>query len=171
MPSEASTAGPRAVPGQFPRALVSEAIGTAFLVAAVVGSGIMAESLAGGITGLALLANAIATGAMLVVLILAFGPLSGAHFNPAVTLAFFLRREISAGTGLAYVVVQITAGIAGTLLAHAMFDLELLQWGTHSRAGLGQWIGEIVAKPSLNVIFGDGKALSLKEWGYDHFAA
>lgn len=149
MPSEAGASGVRTVEGQFARALVGEAIGTAFLVATVIGSGIMAESLSAGNTGLALLANSIATGAILVVLILSVGPVSGAHFNPAVTLAFLLRREISARTGLAYAVVQIAAGIAGTLLAHAMFDLELVQWGTHSRSGIGQWIGEIVATFAL----------------------
>jgi glycerol uptake facilitator-like aquaporin len=149
MPSEGTPSARRMNDGRLARALISEALGTAFLVAAVIGSGIMAESLAAGNTALALLANAIATGAILVVLILSFGPVSGAHFNPAVTLAFLVRRDISARTGLAYAAVQIAAGIGGTVLAHAMFDQELFQWGSHARTGIGQWIGEITATFAL----------------------
>ncbi len=129
----------------FRRRLVAEALGTFFLLATVVGSGIMGESLAGGNTAIALLGNTIATGAILVVLILIFGPVSGAHFNPAVTLAFALRREIGWGEGGVYVAVQIAAGIAGAVVAHLMFDLPLLQSSTHVRTGMGQWTGEIVA--------------------------
>ncbi|MEQ8736910.1 MAG: MIP/aquaporin family protein [Rhodospirillaceae bacterium] len=125
--------------------LVAEALGTALLLATVVGSGIMADSLSGGNDGLALLANAIATGAILVVLILIFGPVSGAHFNPAVTFVFFLRKEISAADAGLYVVVQIMAALSGVLLAHAMFDLSLLQTSTKVRTGSSQWLSEGVA--------------------------
>lgn len=129
----------------FGRRLVAEALGTFFLLATVVGSGIMGESLAGGNSAIALLGNTIATGAILAVLILIFGPISGAHFNPAVTLAFALRREISWGQGGVYVLVQIGAAIAGAVVAHLMFDQSLIQSSTHVRTGPGQWTGEIVA--------------------------
>ena len=122
--------------------LAAEALGTALLLATVVGSGIMGESLAGGNVAIALLGNTIATGAILVVLILIFGPVSGAHFNPAVTLAFYMRREIGGLEALAFVGVQSVAGIAGVLLAHGMFDLAILQTGVKVRAGGGQWLGE-----------------------------
>jgi glycerol uptake facilitator-like aquaporin len=125
--------------------LAAEALGTALLLATVVGSGIMADSLSGGNDGLALLANAIATGAILVVLILIFGPVSGAHFNPAVTFVFFLRKEISATDAGLYVGVQILAALAGVILAHAMFDLSLLQSSTKIRTGGSQWLSEGVA--------------------------
>ncbi len=127
------------------RQLGSEFIGTLLLVATVVGSGIMAEQLAGGNVALALLGNTIPTGAILVVLILVFGPVSGAHFNPAVTLAFLLRRDIDLKTALLYWPTQIAGGILGTLLAHLMFELPLLQDSTHLRHGTGQWVAEIVA--------------------------
>jgi len=126
------------------RRLVAEALGTAMLVAAVVGSGIMADRLTDDVA-LALLGNTIPTGAMLVVLITILGPISGAHFNPAVTLVFALRREIQTKAAIAYVIAQITGGIAGTLLAHAMFDLPILQISQTVRAGSGQWIAELVA--------------------------
>lgn len=129
----------------FGRRLVAEALGTFFLLATVVGSGIMGESLASGNSAIALLGNTIATGAILAVLILIFGPISGAHFNPAVTLAFALRREISWGQGGVYVLVQIGAAIAGAVVAHLMFDQSLIQSSTHVRTGPGQWTGEIVA--------------------------
>ncbi|MBK1634022.1 aquaporin family protein [Thiohalocapsa halophila] len=125
--------------------LAAEFIGTAGLLAVVVGSGIMGETLAGGNTAIALLANALATGAILVVLITAFGPLSGAHFNPAVTLAFLLRREIAPRVGAYYVVVQVLGGIVGTLAAHVMFDLPLLQIAETTRTGFAQWFSEAVA--------------------------
>jgi glycerol uptake facilitator-like aquaporin len=126
------------------RRLVAEALGTAMLVTAVVGSGIMADRLTDDVA-LSLLGNTIPTGAMLVVLITILGPISGAHFNPAVTLVFALRREIEAGTGLAYVVAQILGGLAGTFLAHAMFELPILQVSETVRTGSGQWIAELVA--------------------------
>ena len=129
----------------LPRRLVAEALGTAFLLATVVGSGIMAERLAGGNVALALLGNTLPTGAILVVLILIFGPVSGAHFNPAVTLAFLLRRELSPGEGLAYVGAQIPGALAGTWCAHLMFDLPILMLGATARSGVGQWAGEAVA--------------------------
>ncbi|CAN7740309.1 aquaporin [Mesorhizobium caraganae] len=126
------------------RRLVAEALGTAMLVAAVVGSGIMADRLTDDVA-LSLLGNTIPTGAMLVVLITILGPISGAHFNPAVTLVFALRREIQTKAAIAYVIAQITGGIAGTFLAHAMFDLPILQISQTVRAGSGQWIAELVA--------------------------
>jgi glycerol uptake facilitator-like aquaporin len=129
----------------FGRRLVAEALGTFFLLATVVGSGIMGESLAGGNAAIALLGNTIATGAILAVLILIFGPISGAHFNPAVTLAFALRREIGWGQGSVYVLVQICAAVAGALVAHLMFDQSLIQSSTNVRSGPGQWTGEVVA--------------------------
>ena len=126
------------------RRLVAEALGTAMLVAAVVGSGIMADRLTDDVA-LSLLGNTIPTGAMLVVLITILGPISGAHFNPAVTLVFALRREIQTKAAIAYVIAQITGGIAGTFLAHAMFDLPILQISQTVRAGSGQWFAEIAA--------------------------
>ena len=127
------------------RRLVAEALGTAGLLATVVGSGIMGETLAGGNVAIALLANAIATGAILVVLILVFGPVSGAHFNPAVTLAFALRREISVADAGLYVCMQVAGGILGVLAAHAMFDLAILQTSATARTGMPQWFAETVA--------------------------
>lgn len=138
-----------------PRRLMAEALGTLFLLVAVVGSGIMAEALSGGNTGVALLANAIATGVALYVLITILGPISGAHFNPAVTLAFALRREIPVPEALAYVATQIIGGIAGVWLAHAMFDLAILQTSTTARTGTSQWIAEVTATFGLLLtIFG-----------------
>ena len=131
--------------GGMARQLAAEFIGTLFLLAAVVGSGIMGEALAGGNDAIALLGNTAATGAMLAVLITVFGPLSGAHFNPAVTLAFVLRREIAGGLAAAYVIAQVLGGLAGMVLAHAMFDLDLLQSATKARTGAGQWLAEGVA--------------------------
>jgi len=128
----------------LPRRLVAEALGTALLVATVVGSGVMADRLTHD-TALALLGNTIPTGAILVVLITILGPISGAHFNPAVTAVFALRRDIEANAAVAYVLVQIVGGIAGTFLAHAMFELPLLQVSQHMRTGNGQWVAEIVA--------------------------
>ena len=127
------------------RRLAAEALGTAALLATVVGSGIMGESLAGGNVAIALLGNTIPTGAILVVLIMGLGPISGAHFNPAVTLAFLVRGEIGAGMAAAYVAVQIAGGLAGMLAAHAMFDLSLLQVSVHGRTGAAQWFSEWVA--------------------------
>ncbi len=127
------------------RRLAAEAIGTAGLLAVVVGSGIMGESLAGGNVAIALLGNTIATGAILVVLILSFGPVSGAHFNPAVTLAFLMRREIAPGVALLYVLTQIVGGLTGALAAHAMFELPLIQISETARSGPAQWFAEWVA--------------------------
>jgi len=127
------------------RKLFAEWLGTLFLLAVVVGSGIMAERLAGGNVAIALLGNTIPTGAILVVLILIFGPISGAHFNPAVTLAFAIRKEISPSDSVLYVGVQILGGLAGVIIAHAMFDNPLIDPSTTARTGTGQWIGEFVA--------------------------
>ena len=127
------------------RLAATEATATAFLLIAVVGSGIMAERLSGGNVGLALLANAIATGGALVALILAFAATSGAHMNPAVTLWSALTNGLSWRAVPAYIAAQIGGALAGVWLAHLMFELPLWQLGTHVRTGAGQWLGEIVA--------------------------
>ena len=129
----------------LPRRLVAEGLGTAFLLAIVVGSGIMGDRLSGGNVAIALLANAVATGAGLSVLILIFGPLSGAHFNPAVTLAFLLRREIGVAESVAYVLVQVLAAALGVMVAHVMFAEPVIQASTTLRSGGAQWTAEIVA--------------------------
>jgi glycerol uptake facilitator-like aquaporin len=139
----------------LPRRLVAEGLGTALLVATVVGSGIMAERLSGGNQAIALLGNTIPTGAILVVIITILGPISGAHFNPAVTLVFAIRgttpwREVGP-----YILVQCLCGIAGTVLAHLMFDLAPLSIGTTVRSGPAQWLAEAVATFTLILtIFG-----------------
>src|ERR1700682_3398357 len=122
----------------LPRRLAAEALGTALLVATVVGSGIMAETLTKDVA-LALLGNTLPTGAILVVLITILGPISGAHFNPAVTLVFALMREVTAREALLYVAVQVVCGIAGTIMAHAMFGLPLLDASMKMRTGGAQW--------------------------------
>ncbi|MGI9480361.1 MAG: MIP/aquaporin family protein [Hyphomicrobiaceae bacterium] len=127
------------------RRLMAEWLGTFSLLATVVGSGIMAERLAGGNVAIALLGNTIPTGAILVVLITVFGPISGAHFNPAVTLSFALRKEIEPKDAGLYVVAQIFGGIVGVFAAHVMFDNPLIDPSTTSRTGIGQWVGEFVA--------------------------
>jgi glycerol uptake facilitator-like aquaporin len=127
------------------RRLAAEGLGTAFLLMAVVGSGVMAERLAGGNVALALLANTLATGAALVVLIAIFGPISGAHFNPAVTLYFVLRRELAPATGAAYVATQLACAILGVYAAHAMFAMPLAEVSTRLRDGPSQWLSEFVA--------------------------
>ena len=132
------------MPGASKR-LAAEGLGTLLLLAIVVGSGIMGDQLSAGNTAVALLANSLATGAGLVVLITIFGPASGAHFNPAVTLAFFMRKEIAPGMALSYVAAQIVGGVLGVWLAHAMFDLTLIQSGSTARGGAGQTIGETTA--------------------------
>jgi glycerol uptake facilitator-like aquaporin len=127
------------------RALPAEFLGTMLLLATVVGSGIMAVNLSQGNDAIALLANAAATAGALYVLIVLFGPISGAHFNPAVTLAMRLRGDIDTRTALAYVAVQIVGAVIGVLLAHAMFALPLIQPGIHVRTGGAQWLSESVA--------------------------
>ena len=130
-------------------ALLAEALGTAILVATVVGSGIMAERLAGGNQAIALLGNTIPTGAILVVIITILGPISGAHFNPAVTLVFAGRGEFPWSEVAPYVVVQCLGGICGTVIAHLMFDLAPLAIGTTARSGPSQWFAEAVATFTL----------------------
>jgi glycerol uptake facilitator-like aquaporin len=133
----------------------SECLGTAFLLAAVVGSGIMAQKLSGGNGALALLCNTLPTGAILVVLILTFGPLSGAHFNPAVSLAFSLRGEMPWSTAALYIAAQVVGGIVGVWVAHLMFELPLWQLSITVREGPGQWLAEAVATFGLLLtIFG-----------------
>ena len=127
------------------RRLTAEFIGTLLLLTTVVGSGIMGDQLADGNDAIALLANSIATGAILVVLILMFGPLSGGHFNPAVTLAFLLKGDIAIKDAVLYWLVQIVGGILGVWLAHGMFEQALLQTSHNPRTGSGQWLAEIVA--------------------------
>lgn len=129
----------------FPRRVAAEAIGSAFLLATVIGSGIMAERLSDGNVALALLGNTLATGAILIVLVLALAPISGAHFNPAVSLVFVLRRELTLRLGLLYSAAQIVGAIAGVVIAHAMFDEPLLQLATKARTGPAQWLAEFVA--------------------------
>jgi glycerol uptake facilitator-like aquaporin len=127
------------------RRLAAEALGTFFLVMAVVGSGVMAETLAGGNVALALLCNTLATAAVLVVIITIFISISGAHFNPAVTLVMSLRGAIARGPALAYVAVQIVGGCLGAIAAHLMFGLEPVQLSGTARNGFGQWLGEFIA--------------------------
>lgn len=134
---------------------IAECLGTAFLLAAVVGSGIMAAKLAGGSGALALLCNTLPTGAILVVLILIFGPVSGAHFNPAVSIAQALRRELPLNVAAIYIAAQIAGGIIGVLAAHAMFEIPLWQVSMTVRTGPGQWFAEFVATFGLLLtIFG-----------------
>jgi len=133
-----------------PQRLAAEALGTGMLVAGVVGSGIMAERLTDD-AALALLANTIPTGAILFVLITILGPISGAHFNPAVTLVAALQRSLSPALACAYVLAQICGGVAGTILAHLMFDAPLLVLGDHVRSGGSQWLSEGVATFGLVV--------------------
>ena len=139
--------------------LLAEALGTAFLLIGVVGSGIMGAALADGNVAIALLANAVATGCILYVIITTLGPISGAHFNPAVTLAFWLRDEITSRDAVPYVIVQIGGGILGVWAAHVMFDLSILQVSTTDRTGISQWFSEVLATFGLLfVIFGGLKS-------------
>lgn len=124
--------------------IAAELVGTLFLLAGVVGSGVMADNLADN-DAVALIGNTLATGAILAVLITVFAPISGAHFNPAVTLAFLLRREITARLGAVYVAAQLVGGLAGVALAHLMFELDVLQFSGKERSGSGQWLAEGVA--------------------------
>jgi glycerol uptake facilitator-like aquaporin len=125
--------------------LAAEATGSFFLFAAVIGSGIMSEELAGGNVAVALLANTIATGAILFVLITMFGPISGAHFNPAVSLVMAALGDLPWRDAAPYILVQLLGGLLGALAAHLMFDLPIWQYSLKSRTGLGQWVGEAVA--------------------------
>ncbi|MGB0689572.1 MAG: MIP/aquaporin family protein [Candidatus Puniceispirillum sp.] len=137
------------------RRLVAEWLGTLMLLATVIGSGIMAERLAGGNVALALLGNTIATGAILVVLITVFAPVSGAHFNPAVTLAFAIRKDITASMALLYIAFQIFGALCGAMLAHFMFEVSLIQISQNVRSGPAQLGSEAVATFGLvMVIFG-----------------
>ncbi len=133
----------------LPRRLGSEAIGSALLFATVIGSGIMAERLAGGNVAVALLGNTMATAAMLFVLITIFGPVSGAQFNPAVTLVFAARRELSWRDAGLYVLAQLAGGFIGVLAAHGMFEVPLFEIGVKPRTGPGQWLGEAIATFAL----------------------
>ena len=139
----------------LPRRLTAEALGTAILLATVVGSGIMAEKLAGGNIAIALLGNTIPTGAILVVLILVFGPLSGAHFNPAVSLAFAAKGELAWQDCASFIIAQVFGAFIGVWAAHLMFDLPVLQVSSHIRSGWGQWFSEGIATFGLLLtIFG-----------------
>ncbi len=137
------------------RRLMAEAMGTAFLLATVVGSGIMGERLAGGNEALALLGNTLPTGAILVVLILVFGPSSGAHFNPVVSIASGLDGSLCWRDVVLYIAIQVVGAVIGVLIAHAMFDLPILQTSVKSRNGIGQWLAEFIATFGLMLtIFG-----------------
>lgn len=131
------------------RQAAAELVGTAFLLAAVVGSGIMGERLSAGNDAIALLANSLATGLALAALIVAFAPRSGAHLNPVITLALLARRRFAGRAVPAYLAAQVAGAILGVLVAHAMFDLELLQWSVRERSSAGQWLSEIVATAGL----------------------
>jgi glycerol uptake facilitator-like aquaporin len=135
--------------GRLPQRLLAEGLGTAILVATVVGSGIMAERLAGGNQAIALLGNTIPTGAILVVITTILGPISGAHFNPAVTLVFATRGRTPWGEVPPYIIVQCIGGMAGTAIAHLMFDLAPFAIGTTLRSGASQWLAEAVATFTL----------------------
>jgi glycerol uptake facilitator-like aquaporin len=137
------------MPPSLARRLLAEGLGSALLVATVVGSGIMAERLAGGNQAIALLGNTIPTGAILVVIITIFGPVSGAHFNPAVTLVFAARGETPKSEIVPYIVVQCLGGIAGTAIAHLMFELAPFALGTTARTGVAQFLAEVVATFTL----------------------
>lgn len=145
------------------RRLAAEGLGAFFLFATVIGSGIMAGRLAGGNVGLALLANTLATGAILFVLITMLGPISGAHMNPAVSLVAASRRELPLGDAAAYVAAQLACGILGAFAAHAMFDLPILQLSANVRTGAGQWLGEAIATFGL-VLTIIGTVRHRREW-------
>lgn len=132
--------------------LLAEGLGTGFLLATVVGSGIMAERLAGGNEALALLGNTLPTGAILFVLIVLFARYSGAHFNPAVTLSMLVMRRIGLGVAMAFIAVQIVGGILGVWAAHMMFDVEVIHLGVKARTGAGQWFSESVATFGLLLV-------------------
>ena len=131
------------------RKLLAEAVGTAFLLAAIAGSGIMGEALANGQAGAALLPHSLAIGAILFVMITLLGPVSGAHFNPAVTMVFALNGDMEQREAAPYVATQFLAGILGVLAAHLMFDLDIVQVSAKQRAGIGQWSAEVIATAGL----------------------
>jgi len=134
------------------RRLFAEALGTALLLAVVIGSGVMAERLSGGNMGVALLANTLATVGGLYILIEVFGPVSGAHFNPAVSAVMAYRGELALALLLPYIVAQLLGAMLGAWLAHAMFDMPIVQFSTHVRSGTGQWIAEAVATAGLLLV-------------------
>jgi glycerol uptake facilitator-like aquaporin len=140
----------------LPRRLFAEALGTGLLVATVVGSGIMADRLAGGNAALALLCNTIPTGAILVVLVTLFAPVSGAHLNPAVTAVLAYRQGFASAEVAPYVIAQCVGGVLGTVLAHLMFGLAPIAIGDHARSGGGQWLGEAVATFALVLVILEG---------------
>jgi len=140
----------------LPRRLLAEFLGTALLLCAVIGSGIMGEQLAAGNVAVALLANTLATVFILFVLIEVFGPVSGAHLNPLVTLVFGRSAGLAMPAMALYVVVQLAGGLAGAALANAMFDLPVLQLSSKVRSGAGQWLGEVVATAGLLLVIGHG---------------
>src|SRR5688572_26302844 len=147
----AVTSPARPASGGLARRLAAEALGSFFLFATVVGSGIMGETLSEGNDALALLANTLATAAMLYVLIVKLGPISGAHFNAAVTLAFVIRREIAGRDAMLYLLAQLAGGVIGVIAAHAMFDQPVLQFSTKLRDGPAQWLSEAIATFGLLV--------------------
>jgi glycerol uptake facilitator-like aquaporin len=136
----------------LPRKLLAEMLGTALLLAVVIGSGIMAERLSGGNIAVALLANTLATVGGLYILIEVFGPISGAHFNPAVSAVMAMRRELPASSLVPYVAAQLVGAMLGAWLAHAMFDMGILQFSAKLRSGTGQWIAEAVATAGLLLV-------------------
>ena len=140
---------PKKSPPALAKRLVAEFIGTALLLSVVIGSAIMSAKLMGGNSGLELLAQAIAVGAALCVLIMIFGPISGAHFNPAVSLAFVLLRQLERKECIYYIFAQFAGGFAGVLIAHLMFDLDAFQISDTTRSGTGQWLGEFIATFAL----------------------
>src|SRR6185312_12160588 len=146
------------------RRLLAEGIGSLLLAATVIGSGVMAERLAGGNVAIALLANTAATVAALATLIAMLGPISGAHFNPAVSLVQCVRGELPVRDAAAYAATQIAGCCAGALLAHAMFDLPLLQTSMHGRAGAAQWLSEVVATSGLLLVVLSSKTTDTAAW-------
>ena len=138
--------------GNLRRKLTAEALGTALLLTVVIGSGIMAERLSDGNVAVALLANTMATVGGLYVLIEVFGPVSGAHFNPAVSAVMALRRELPKAALLPYITAQLAGAVLGAWLAHAMFDMAILQFSNHVRSGVGQWVAEAVATAGLVLV-------------------
>lgn len=151
-----------AEPG-LPRRIAAEAVGSFLLFATVIGSGVMAEALSGGNVAVALLANTIATGAILFVLIAMLGPISGAHFNPAVSGVMASRGDLPWRELLPYIVAQLVGGMLGAFAVHLMFDLPILQSSTHVRTGIGQWTGELVATFGL-ILTILGTAKHRQEW-------